>query len=265
MKARNKWIIFTLVFISVIQLSNAQQRIEKIVNKGVLTVGVSGDQPPFSMVNRKGEFIGYDIELAQLLGASMRVKVEFAKMNFDELLPALKNNEVDIVISGMTITPKRNMSHAFVGPYLISGKSILTKSKTLINATSPNDINMDIKVVTLKGSTSEEFVEEYLPEVEVILEENLDMAINKVRNDEAELLIADYPTCAYAALLFPDEDFAILDQPLTIEPLGIALPNDDFLFINLVDNLLESLEMHGILALMEEKWFENPMWLMQTK
>ena len=46
-------------------------------------------------------------------------------MPFAELLPALEANRIDMILSGMTITPKRNQNVALVGPYYISGKGIL--------------------------------------------------------------------------------------------------------------------------------------------
>ena len=50
-------------------------------------------------------------------------------LGFGVLLPALQAGKVDMVLSGMTITPDRNLKVAFVGPYFISGKAILTKIK----------------------------------------------------------------------------------------------------------------------------------------
>jgi polar amino acid transport system substrate-binding protein len=243
----------------------AQEKLSKIVKSGELKVGITGTQPPFSMKDKNDELIGFDVDLANLLATSMELKLTLVEMPFGELLPSLSKGKVDLVISGMTITPARNLKTAFVGPYLISGKSILTKSEVLSNATNPQDINSDIKVVTLKGSTSQKFAEKHLTQVELDLVENYDIAIDKIRNDEAAVMIADYPTCAYAMLRFPNEDLVILNRPMTIEPIGIALPNDDALFVNLVDNYIESLERSGILEVMEEKWFENPYWLMQLK
>lgn len=263
---KNSLSLFLSICLCIIVFSaKGQKRIEKIVSSGELRVGISGSQPPFSMKDRNGNFIGFDIELANLLATSMELEVKFVQLPFEKLLEALEGEQVDMVISGMTITPERNLKTAFVGPYLISGKSILTKSKVLSNATNPGDINTELKVVTLKGSTSQRFVEEYLTNANIILEENYDLAIDMIRKDEADVMVADYPTCAFAMLKYPDEEMVILDQPLTIEPIGIALPSDDALFINLVDNYIESLEMHGVLELMEEKWFSNPMWLLQLK
>ncbi|WP_422361536.1 substrate-binding periplasmic protein [Reichenbachiella sp.] len=258
-----------ILFVAVIVLLSsdlaAQNRLAKIIDSGTLRVGLTGNQPPFSMKNKNDQLIGFDVDLGNLIATSMELKLEFVEMSFAELLPNLKEGKVDLVISGMTITPRRNLEVAFVGPYMISGKSILTNEKTLINATNPQDIGADLRVITLDGSTSEKFVENYMEHVKVELVQNYESAIQKIITDESDVMVADYPTCAYAMLRYPDKGMVVLDRPLTIEPIGIALPYDDALFINMMDNFIESLEATGVLVLMEEKWFENPYWLLELK
>ena len=78
---------------------------------------------------------------------------------------ALEGGEVDLVISGMTITAARSRKVSFVGPYVISGKSILTNSKALAAAREAGEINRaDLKLAALAGSTSEEFIQKVAPE-----------------------------------------------------------------------------------------------------
>lgn len=243
----------------------AQKRLTKIIESGTLRVGLTGNQPPFSMKDKNDQLIGFDVDLANLIATSMELELKFVEMSFAELLPNLKEGKIDLVISGMTITPRRNVEVAFVGPYMISGKSILTNEKTLANATNPQDIDADLRVVTLDGSTSEKFVENYMQHVKVELVQNYENAIQKIIKDESDVMVADYPTCAYAMLRYPDKGMVMLDRPLTIEPIGIALPYDDALFVNMMDNFIESLEATGVLVLMEEKWFENPYWLHELK
>ena len=108
--------------------------LSRIVESNVLRVGTSGAQPPFSVKSKDGSLIGYEVDLAKLLANAMGVELKLVEMPFAELLLALEKGEVDVVMSGMTMTPARNLKAAFVGPYIISGKSILTKDKTIAQA-----------------------------------------------------------------------------------------------------------------------------------
>ena len=109
----------------------AQETLKKVAERGELRVGMTANQPPFTMKAKDGSVIGYEADLANMLAAAMGVKLTIVETPFPELLNALISGKVDVVMSGMTMTFERNMKVAFAGPYLLSGKSILTKSPAL--------------------------------------------------------------------------------------------------------------------------------------
>ena len=105
--------------------------------------------------NREGGLMGMDVDLAKALAVAMRVKLEIKTMPFGELMTALEKDEIDMVISGMAITPERTEFASFVGPYMMSGKSILTKSSVLANIKGTEEFNRgDLTLVALSNSTS---------------------------------------------------------------------------------------------------------------
>jgi len=67
-------------------------------------------------------------------------------------------------MSGMTMTPSRNLRVALVGPYLVSGKSILTTDAALAKIDEAENVDQSqVKMAALEGSTSEDFVKEVWP------------------------------------------------------------------------------------------------------
>ncbi|MDX1649900.1 MAG: transporter substrate-binding domain-containing protein, partial [Myxococcota bacterium] len=213
--------------------------IERILREGELRVGMSGDQPPLNMTTKDGQLIGLEVALARALAENMGVEARFVTKPFPELLPALEAGEVDMVMSGLTITPKRNLRAAFVGPYFVSGKSVLTHPHTLEAVRRPADLNApSFRVAALRGSTSAQFVERVLPDATLVTVDALDAGVAAVVSEEVDALIADYETCALAALRRPEEDLVYLRRPFTVEPIGIALPAEDPLLVNLIGNYL---------------------------
>ncbi len=244
----------------------SQKKLNKIISNGEIRIGMTGTQPPFSMLDRDDNLIGYEVDLANLLAEEMGVKLTLVPMPFAQLLPALEEGKIDAIMSGMTITPKRNLRVLFAGPYIISGKSIITKSDVLTGIDELEDLNTPLtRLVALKGSTSEDIVRKYLPKATLEVTENYDLAVKMVLNNKADAMFADYPICAYTLLKYPMEKILILEEPLTIEPIGMALPSDGYLLHNLVQNYLNSMMMLGILDLLEIKWFESGDWLEQVK
>lgn len=176
---------------------------------------------------KSGELIGLDVDLAKMLAGAFGVEAKFVTKPFPQLLAALKASEVDIVVSGMAITAERSIDVTFVGPYLLTGNSILTNSRTLAAIENAGEINRaNIKLAALANSTSQRFVERALPEAKLITTQDYDTAVNMVLNDEVDALVADMSVCLLSMLRFPGKGLATLNQPLALEPAGIAmLPN----------------------------------------
>jgi polar amino acid transport system substrate-binding protein len=111
--------------------------LDRIQEKKELVVGTAASMPPLNMTTKDGQIIGMEIDLARFFASGMDVKLTLKPMNFNDLLPALEAGQVDMVLSGMTMTPGRNLKVAFVGPYFASGKSILAK---MVNVGSIDEI-----------------------------------------------------------------------------------------------------------------------------
>ncbi len=259
--------VFTISLVLLISIQvNAQSKLSKITKSGVIKVGMTGNQPPFSMASKDGSLMGFEVDLAESLAESMRLNLEIVQMPFKDLLPALEKGNVDVVMSGMTITAERNLKVPFVGPYIISGKSILTKSASLAKAQNAEDLNQsDLKITALNGSTSEKFVKTLLGDATFIGVDNYDDAVKNLLEDQANVMVADFPVCALTMLRHPEAELATLNAPLTIEPIGIAVAPNDALFLNFIENYFNALALVGLLEELEAYWFEDGSWLINMK
>jgi polar amino acid transport system substrate-binding protein len=260
-----KILVFIIVFsIPTLIFPQEGKVLDKILKSGELRVGTSGSQPPFTMKTKDGKLMGYEIELANLLTEAMKLKLRFVEKPFSELLPALENGEIDVILSGMTITPERNVKVSFVGPYIVSGKSVLAKSKRIYDLDEMDEINRPtVKAAALNGSTSQRFVEKLISKVELVLTQDYESAVKLVLEDKVDIMIADYPICQLSILRHPEAGLATLEEPMTIEPIGIALPPNAFQVHNLVENYLNALHISGVLENLERKWFQDGSWLIR--
>jgi len=236
---------------------------ERILASGELRVGMSGNQPPFNMKNRAGELIGMDVDLARALSRMMGVKATLVTMPFKDLLPALHKGEVDLVMSGMTMTTERNLDVAFAGPYFVSGKAALTKEPSLAAADEPSDVNKPIRMSVLAGSTSEIFVKRELPEVTLVAAADYDEAVQKVLDDEVDAMIADYPVTLLELYRHPDAGLVSTISTFSFEPIGVAVSPDSHLLHNAVQNYFTLLEGTGTLERLRLIWFDNADWVVE--
>jgi len=236
--------------------------IDRILKRGELVVGTSGDQPPLTVKTKEGNIIGLDVDLAKIMADAMGVKLRLETMPFPELLPALQAGKIDMILSGMTITAQRNLRVAYVGPYYISGKGILARSQTIASYQDAAPINNPaFTLVALKNSTGQVFVETLIPEAKLILTNTLEEALNFLLKDKADALIADYPFCAVAAFRYKEKGLIAGPARFNFEPLGIALPEGDPLLVNWAENVLAALEVSGDLQKLKDRWFKDSSWL----
>ena len=242
--------------------ASASPVIDRIQQRGQLVVGMTGNMPPLNMTTKEGELIGYEVDLARAMAGAMGVKARFAEMPFAKLLPALQSGKIDLILSNMTITPGRNLKVAFVGPYFESGKAFLTKVKTIAMADEPEDIDAKkTKLVALKGSTSQAFVEKALPDANLTTAKDYDEAVNMVLSDKVHALVADYPICVVSVFRYPDKGLLSVVTTLTYEPIGVGVPADDPLLVNWVENFMGISQKTGLLEALKEKWFLKADWL----
>ena len=238
--------------------------LSRIVSGGTLRVGMSGAQPPLNFESKGGELMGVEVDLARALAGMMGVDLEIVKKPFSELLGALAAGKLDLVMSGMTITPARSLKASFVGPYFLSGKSILTRSSTLAQADEAGDLDQkDLKLAALAGSTSQAFVETRLPKAELVSTPNSDKAVELLLAGEVDALVADREIVALTSFLNPKEGLVSLREPLTIEPIGIAVPSGDPQLVNLLENTLGALEASGLMSAVRARWLERNDWVQQ--
>lgn len=236
--------------------------IDRIVERGELVVGTMGNMPPMNMTTKDGDLIGFEIDLAKSIALSMGVKYRFETMPFSELLPALQKGKVDMILSQMTITPNRNLKVAFVGPYYISGKAFLTKLKTIAEAKDAAQLNSpDTRLVTIKGSTSQAFTEDFIPKATLWTAKDYDEAVKMVIDGEVHAMIADYPICVVSVFRYPEAGLLSVVTPLTYEPIGIAVPAGDPLLVNWLENYMAGLKNSGMFDELKQKWFARGNWL----
>jgi len=245
---------------------NVSPVIDRILSKKELVVGTAASMPPLNMMTKDGRIIGIEADLAGLLARGMEVKLTLRQMKFDELIPALLAGKVDMVLSNMTMTPARNVRVAFAGPYFHSGKSILVKTANVLSLDTMTKLNSPVNVlVALKGSTSELFVRKLIPDAKLELVQDYDQAVNMVKNDKAQAMIADLPICQVSVFRYPDAKLVTLDKPLSYEPIGVALPPGDPLLVNMVENTLRLIEKTGDLETLIQKWLKDTSWVAELQ
>src|ERR1700760_4612514 len=103
-------------------------RLDRVLNSGVLHVGTTMDTPVFSMKDASGKLHGFDMDALATLEKALAVKVEYVKMTFGSMLGDLAADKFDMAMSGMGRTYERARVATFSKPYMRYGKLLMIRS-----------------------------------------------------------------------------------------------------------------------------------------
>jgi polar amino acid transport system substrate-binding protein len=128
--------------------------------KTTCVVGIDGDYPPFTYVDQYGNFQGFDVDSARWIAEREGFDLEFAAVPWDGIIPALQAGEIDMIYSGMTVTPERQQLVNFTSPYFSANQSLAIRAGSRI--TVQEVLTGNVSIGAQAGSTGARWVEDNL-------------------------------------------------------------------------------------------------------
>ena len=236
--------------------------VEQILKNGELRVGFEAGYMPFEMTDKKGNFVGFDIDVAKEMAKAMKVKFTPVNTAWDGIIPALVTGKFDIIMSGMTITQERNLKINFAEPYIIVGQTILIDKKYGGAVKSYRDLNDPKYIVTSKlGTTGEQAVKRMIPKATYKSFETETEAALEVVNGKAAAFVYDLPYNVVFMGQQGKDKLIFLDKPFTYEPLAWAVNKGDPDFLNWLDNFLRQIKNDGRYDQIYNKWIKSTGWI----
>jgi ABC-type amino acid transport substrate-binding protein len=99
--------------------------LERITRSNKLHVGFKAGNVPFSYFSEKGELIGLDVDMAQLLAKELNVDLVFVPVAYDTMADQLLTGHVDLVMSGVAMTTNLIKKMTFSTPYMQTNLAFL--------------------------------------------------------------------------------------------------------------------------------------------
>jgi polar amino acid transport system substrate-binding protein len=254
------FLFVTSAFSGDIELAK-KSTIEQVLKRGELRVGFESGYVPFEMTNKKGEFIGFDMDYGRRLAKDMGVKFVPLNTAWDGIIPALMTGKFDIIMGGMTITQERNLKVNFADPYIVVGQTILLNKKLKNQVLSYKDLNNPKYILTSRmGTTGEQAIKRYIPKATYKGFESEAEAGLEVINGKADALVYDLPFCGFLYGSQGKDKTIFLSDPFTYEPLAWAINKGDPDFLNFLNNFLRQTKGDGFYDRMYQKWITGTKW-----
>lgn len=247
-----------------------QTELEKIKSQGKIIMATEASFIPFESFDAvNNTYIGFDIDLANRITENVSaelgvpISLEVRDVAFNTIPASLNNKQIDMSLSGMTITDERNESVLFSTPYYMaeagfgmlvqSGDNSLNSSADLVNATS---------IVVNTGTTSEIWVQKYLidtglyPADKVKSLPTIAGCAQDVQIGQSQVFIIDKPT----AQEYADKSNGAMKVSAIIpsyEPYGVALNKGATDLKEIVDRVITTMIANGEMDALKEKWGLN--------
>lgn len=121
-----------------------------------LVVGVMKDAKPGSWRNEKNELTGFSVDVARALCESINAECSFVEMlSLQELIDALADNRVDMVVASLLETPERAAKMLFTTPYFRSSSYLIARPGVSLS-------NPGLRVAVLSGTVQMKYVQSKL-------------------------------------------------------------------------------------------------------
>lgn len=102
--------------------------VEAIKAKGSLIVGIT-DFAPMDYKDDNGEWIGFDADMAKIVGEELGVKVEFTEIDWDNKIMELDSGNIDVVWNGMTLTDEVTSAMSCTNPYCNNAQVVVVPAE----------------------------------------------------------------------------------------------------------------------------------------
>ncbi len=222
-----------------------------------ITVASDIAYPPFEFT-KKGEPVGFDIDLMNEIAKRAGFTPELKNVTFDGIIPGLGNNLYDASISAMTITKEREQSVDFSEPYFNADQSLMVRSDSPIKSVDDiGDGTVGVQIGTTGELKAKEFKQQGKITGEVRTFDTIPEAFSALENGQIQAVINDFPVSAYRAETGGGSLEVVQTIP-TGEQYGIAFPQDSDL-LEPTNKALEEIKKDGTYAEIYEKWLgEKP-------
>jgi polar amino acid transport system substrate-binding protein len=251
--------LWLLLAVSV-SYADSTRSFKQVIASGELRIGVSLADP-WVMKKSSAELMGSEIDMAKRLSADMNLKPVLKEYSWDGLIPALQNGEIDIIISGLVISPDKALKVNFSRPYASSGISLMANTdltKSFKTAQELNNPTVAIGVVA--NSTQADVTKRVFSKSAIKTFPSTQQLNEALLAGKLHAAVALDPSPRFMQLLYPEQIDLPLGAPIIAGREGLAIHQGDVDFLAFINAWIEARQADGWLDTTRTYWFDSIKW-----
>ena len=213
------------------------------IAKGKIIVGIDEKYPPYTYLDKNGVPGGFDVESMKWIATDQGIDYEFKTVEWNSMLKELLDKKIDVIYSGMSVTPDRAEKVAFSDVYWVTNEGVAVKHNSPVTM---NDVKTGkVMLGAPKESTTAEWVRENLIGTGILssakfeLFDDFPAALAALESGRIEAAIYDTPTVIES---IEGKDFDFLGTIETGEKYAIAVRKDDTQLLGKINEGLKNLK-----------------------
>jgi cyclohexadienyl dehydratase len=240
--------------------TQAQQpsRLDLIIKRGTLRVGMTGDYLPFSFLDQTtSTFRGFDVDMAEALANALGVRVEYVHTAWPRLTEDFTADRFDIAMGGISITTEREGKGAFSTPIMQEGKTPIARCADAPKYQTIADIDKPgTRVIVNPGGTNERFARSNIKNAEIETYADNVTIFDEIARGNADLMMTDSSEARYQQKTHPGVLCAVHpEKPFDRAEKAYWLQRDNDLK-TFVDQWVQKAIDNGSFAKIYAAWFE---------
>ncbi len=240
--------------------ANAASTIAEAQKRKTLRVGFSSFVP-WAMQNKKGEYVGFEIDVAQRLAKDLGLKYQPVPTAWSGIIPALLTNKVDVIIGGMGVTEERLEQVDFTIAYDESRFEIMANKENSAKLKNIKDFNNKNVVIAVRlGASPAIAAKEMFPKATIRQFNDEGACVEEVLSGRANAFTSSAPLGSFAVADNPDKLFIPFEIEGYREPIAFAVKKGDTETLKVFNEWIEKVKAEGWLDERVKYWFGGKDW-----
>lgn len=238
--------------ISITQL--AGPRVDHIMRSRILQVGYRPSNLPCSFLTPRGELVGFDVEMAELLAEDLEVDLQFVPFEFDDLGRMLDSGQIDIAMSCIASLPDRFAYASFSRPYLELSLGFVVRDheRQVFKDRHALSKRKDLKIALVSTHYHEARLRRLLPNAEIVMLEAAEQFFTDDSHGAHAMVLTVEEGVAYA-YRYPRYTVVQPERKVGI-PASYAVPKGDIEMMEFVSSWIELKRMDGTIDDLYDYW-----------
>jgi polar amino acid transport system substrate-binding protein len=250
----------TAVLLLLVSTAVSADVLEDILERGSIRVGVA-EFVPWTLKNKSGDLIGFEIEVARKIAGDMGVKAEFKVYVWEDIIPALEKGEIDVIAGGMAITPARALRVNFSRPLATSGVGLATNTRMTRDIESLRQLDApDTVITTVKDTFAAGVAKTLFPKAKLRVFSGRDDAEAEILQGRAHVYLASLPEAQFLVLKHGDVVDLPIAEPLIGNSEALAVKKGEQQLLNFLDAWVTARQSDKWLSTTRDYWFTTLDW-----